>query len=444
LCYHRLITLSNTAAGVVNFGGLRIAGLSGIYKEHDYDMGHFERPPYNPGTLRSVYHVRNVETYRLLQLRTPGCEDDSKNIDIMLTHDWPRGIERYGDTQSLLRKKQFFRHEVETNTLGSPVGENLLHTLQPKRWFSAHLHVKFEATVYHQRNEAADHKQYLYSSEMKVEPKSSLDSQLSCGYDDVFNQSTKFSALESFGNCCKVDAASTLTEQMTKFLALDKCLPQRNFLQIITIARPESEQGKDPELKYDVDWLVILYKTAHLTVGAKRKVQIPATPIEITQQDRNEVMRKFNLVEENEPKSTPSGNLRIPLNFRITAPPHQEGLSAVYQRSPTYMIGNPQTDQFLKMLGMQHIITVPYCDSKDQVEKVDNNPKEVDSMREDISMGYEKPEPDNDEITLPDDEESEEISVGSSAKSLDGHRIPTRTDYATSVNSPEVKRPRND
>jgi hypothetical protein len=44
--------------------------------------------------------------------------------------------------------------------------------------------------------------------------------------------------------------------------------------------------------KYDVDWQVILYKTAHTTVGTKRKVHIPVTPLEITQQDRNEVMRK--------------------------------------------------------------------------------------------------------------------------------------------------------
>ena len=30
-------------SGVVNFGGLRIAGMSGIFKDHHYNMGFFER-----------------------------------------------------------------------------------------------------------------------------------------------------------------------------------------------------------------------------------------------------------------------------------------------------------------------------------------------------------------------------------------------------------------
>lgn len=409
MCFvNRLIILTNIAAGVVNFGGLRIAGLSGIYKEHDYDLGHFERPPYDPGTLRSVYHVRNVEAYRLLQLRSPGCEEDFKTIDIMLSHDWPRGVERYGDTQSLLRNKQFFRHEVATNTLGSPVGESLLHTLQPKRWFSAHLHVKFEATVYHQlQNQPTEHQE---SETKEVDTASFIDPQLNCNYDGVCNKKTKFTALEPFGECCKAEAASHLSQPMTKFLALDKCLPQRKFLQIISMARPESEQGRDPVLSYDLDWLVILCKTAHLTIGAKRKVQVPATHINISQQDRNEVLRKFNLAQGNQPMSIASCNLRIPLNFRITAPPHQEGSSAAYQRNPTHMIGNPQTDQFLYMLGMQHINTVPYCGLSDPLEKVTSNPTEGNSALGDKSIGEnDRPEPDADEIPLPDDEELEEI-----------------------------------
>ena len=55
-------------AGVVRFGGLRIGGLSGIYKGPDYLKGHFEKSPYNADTSRSVYHVRNLEVFRLKQV----------------------------------------------------------------------------------------------------------------------------------------------------------------------------------------------------------------------------------------------------------------------------------------------------------------------------------------------------------------------------------------
>jgi lariat debranching enzyme len=56
-------------AGVINFGGLRIGGLSGIFKPKDYATGHFERPPYTDSTMRSAYHVRDLEVYRLLKAR---------------------------------------------------------------------------------------------------------------------------------------------------------------------------------------------------------------------------------------------------------------------------------------------------------------------------------------------------------------------------------------
>ena len=55
-------------ASVVNVAGVRVGGLSGIYKGHDYFKGRFEKPPYTEDTKRSVYHVRNLETFRLKQV----------------------------------------------------------------------------------------------------------------------------------------------------------------------------------------------------------------------------------------------------------------------------------------------------------------------------------------------------------------------------------------
>ena len=98
-------------AGVVNVNGVRIAGLSGIYKGHDYLKGRFERSPYNKSTERSVYHIRNLDVFRLKQLA-------NNPPDIVMSHDWPRGIHKYGDVHSLLRQKQFFKEDIDKNALG--------------------------------------------------------------------------------------------------------------------------------------------------------------------------------------------------------------------------------------------------------------------------------------------------------------------------------------
>ncbi|KAL3220221.1 hypothetical protein MRX96_030043 [Rhipicephalus microplus] len=132
-------------ASVVSVNGIRIAGISGIYKGNDY-------------------------------LKEP--------IDIVVSHDWPRGIYNYGNKAKLLQQKKFFAAEVETNTLGCRPTESLLQELKPKYWFAAHLHCKFAAVVTHED-----------------------------------------------GTC-------------TKFLALDKCLPKRDFLQTLDIPTTTDEPPK--------------------------------------------------------------------------------------------------------------------------------------------------------------------------------------------------------
>ena len=65
-----------------SFQGIRVGGLSGIFKGFDYLKGHYECPPYDDNSLRSAYHIRNLETFRLKQLRLAPPT-------IMLSHDWP-------------------------------------------------------------------------------------------------------------------------------------------------------------------------------------------------------------------------------------------------------------------------------------------------------------------------------------------------------------------
>ncbi|KAH8154738.1 uncharacterized protein LAJ45_01269 [Morchella importuna] len=130
------------ASSIVNFRGLRVGGLSGIYNHHHYHLPHHERLPYSPKDVKSAYHVRAYDMFKLYQAQEP--------IDVMISHDWPQGIEHCGDMDGLLRRKPFFRADIEKGELGSPPARSLLYKLKPRYWFSAHMHVKFSAIVDHE------------------------------------------------------------------------------------------------------------------------------------------------------------------------------------------------------------------------------------------------------------------------------------------------------
>ena len=67
-------------AGVISVNGVRIGGISGIFRDYNFEKGHFEFAPYDSGTARSVYAIRSLEVFRLSQL--------TGGMDVMLSHDW--------------------------------------------------------------------------------------------------------------------------------------------------------------------------------------------------------------------------------------------------------------------------------------------------------------------------------------------------------------------
>lgn len=344
------------AAGVVNVAGVRIGGISGIYKSHDFTQGRYERPPYDRSSLRSVYHVRNADVYRMK------CLSPENRIDIMLSHDWPQGIERHGDTDKLLRQKPFFRDEVQRNDLGSPPNRELLDTLKPIWWFSAHLHVKFKAQVNHAPapppppQGGSNSMTSLVPSQVH---RTNTDNHEAAGQysgsaaggeaftseapQDDAAVTTHFQSLESSKSCNEPD----LTDLMTQFLALDKCLPRRHHLSIVHVPC----HGRKDVLEYDPEWLAVLQKTHHLTCADRRRVHCPRETVHATTEEVESL--RTRLTERGQDRETP---LAIPQNFSVTVPPQASHGST----APLPMMGNPQTDELLNLLGLEHVITIPY------------------------------------------------------------------------------------
>ncbi|KAG4067921.1 hypothetical protein HA402_010607 [Bradysia odoriphaga] len=221
-------------AGCVNINGLRIGGISGIYKKYNYRRCHHEFPPYTEDSKRSVYHVRELEVFRLKQI--------SGKIDIFMSHDWPRNIDKFGDEMTpadLISIKPDFESDIKNNCLGSPANKEILDRLQPSYWAAAHLHCRFSAEVPH-------------SNSMK-----------------------------------------------TKFLALDKAVNdsiERKFIEILDI----DVEPKECPLSYDLEWLTILHNTQHLVTGKQKFNSMPKengsvrwnfTP---TSEEKESILSKFD------------------------------------------------------------------------------------------------------------------------------------------------------
>lgn len=320
------------AAGVVQYRGIRIGGLSGIYKSYDYTQSRYEMPPFDRSTMRSVYHYRNVETYRLQCLSSSPL----RRLEVMISHDWPQGIEQYGDTQGLLRRKPFFQQEVEQNALGSPPAMEVLKTIRPFYWFAAHLHVKFTAQINHENEERKttnnDNDPTLLVPIQAMRHKTSLSG----------DQPTQFLAPESSSARCTT--IPDLTDLMTQFLSLDKCLPRRHYLSIVHIPTKSSESTT---LQYDPEWLAILKHTHELSrSNRKERVRVPNSLHRVTDVELAEIRELFE------------NDFTIPTNWLEPTVPAETQARC----PPLPRMGHPQTDAFLKRLGLDHIpnLTVPY------------------------------------------------------------------------------------
>ncbi|KAG5439642.1 hypothetical protein PCK2_000776 [Pneumocystis canis] len=280
-------------------------------------------------TLRSVYHVRQFEVSKLLNI------PETTPIDIFLSHDWPRGIEKYGDWKKLLSKKPYFLNDIQNNCLGSLPNEYLMNKLQPTYWFSAHLHVKFEAMKIHHVSENA-------SEDLKNEIKRIVKNPDEIDLEDDTEDKPDGDAIDLQRN---LNNEKGLSHKVTRFLALDKCLPGRHFLEILDIPAPVDDTNETLKLSYDIDWLAIC-RVFHPYFSVEYdQIPIPEDEAYLARLTMTrEIEKEKAWVQEH---IVHSYGLEIPLHFEHTAPV-EESVSSIHNPPPVY--NNPQTQAFCKII----------------------------------------------------------------------------------------------
>ncbi|KAF3070609.1 Lariat debranching enzyme [Daldinia childiae] len=380
------------AANVLRFGPLRIAAMSGIWKGYDYRKPHHERLPFNQDDIKSFYHVREFDVRKLLQLR--------EQVDIGFSHDWPREIEKHGNSSALWKMKPDFRQESLDGSLGNPAATYVMDRLRPAYWFSAHLHCKFAAVkTYEPPNNAETSSNELAEKQAEAVPAVSeeavanpdeIDLDMEDDEDshsptksaDVVNSTQPISTTAVVGVSDELRAQlpasftgpapsqpkvipgqpvpPTITNTTTRFLALDKCLPGRKFVQLcsatpvdptnLTTFPPSTDRKQRYRLQYDPEWLAITRVFApHLTIGDPT-AQTPPDSGEAAYQPMIDHERAW--VEENIVRA---GKLDIPKNFTLTAPPHRPGVDPQTVNYQPDEYTNPQTTAFCELVGVSNL-----------------------------------------------------------------------------------------
>lgn len=256
------------------------------------------------GGLTGIYNARHYHTGHYE--RPPFSDDDMRSfyhvrsldvlrllqlrrpLDVFLSHDWPQHIAKHGNTPDLLRRKGFLASEIADGSLGSPPAREVLEQLKPRYWFAAHLHVKFAAAVHH------------------LPP----------------------------------------AEGVTRFLSLDKCLPNRDFLQLLRL----EGDGSPVQISYDLEWLAVLRSTSHLQSSVRGRLPLDPALVAAASGGRD----CFTPTDEEESAvraRCPEGSLAVPTNFVPTAPAYRTGESAV-GRQLEMQGENPQTAAFVAAFGL--------------------------------------------------------------------------------------------
>lgn len=250
-----------------------------------------------------------------------------------MSHDWPEFIAHYGHKDTLLRMRPQFKKSVDEDALGAQPYLKLMRHLQPRFWLSGHMHVKYTATVHHADNT----------------PNPAL-------------QTGKMTDLAKLLQQQESQISHPVRPKhpvsQTEFLALDKPIPGREFIDVIHLPFASGERETEilndefgdplpaaPRLCRDLDWLAIVKASHDHFPNHKGSAQL------LSQLHPNAINKARNWIIKNclNGDQFNSEALRVaPSSFIRSAEVYEEGKEA----NRTSPIVGPQTEAFLQWLDL--------------------------------------------------------------------------------------------
>ncbi|CAK7265991.1 lariat debranching enzyme [Sporothrix epigloea] len=426
------------AANVLRFGPLRIAGMSGIWKGMDYRQPHHERIPFRSEDTKSFYHVREVDVRKLLQIREPvdigmshdwpraiEWHGDAEQLYRMKPHFRQESTEgKLGNTAAeyvldRLRPRFWFSAHMHCKFAAikqfSPssvtaAGEPAVQTVQKDNFAEAPntrieliqststagagnpdeidldmdddqtavqstvaiVAAPLEAQTDHEKkDDVAAHEVAGVSSELLAQLPASFQRPLPT---QTHHQHQPHQPRTRPGQ----PVPPTITNTQVNFLALDKCLPGRHFLQLCEIgpaandaaaasAKAEDQLEKEAtsdkganstlssprfQLEYDPEWLAITRVFAKELVIGERNTPVAPDLGEAHYRPLIDTERAW--VEEN---IVNTGRLAIPHDFTITAPVHVPvpGQADTFAKGQPDEYTNPHTAAFCELLQVPNV-----------------------------------------------------------------------------------------
>ena len=107
------------------------------------------------------------------------------------------------------------------------------------------------------------------------------------------------------------------------------------------------------------------------------RVVLP-TQLQVSEHTQTFITTKMEELRGLESPESPEGCIPIPENFVHTAPFYAGKEIDSFNGTPAIRRGNNQTDEYLAMLGLEHVVTIPYTVQRQEQKQNQEDPNALD------------------------------------------------------------------